>query len=57
MSSRFEKLYNALLESNEIKFFLPKFKGNWEEDSKEFIKVQRQMEEIVNIDVEDAEII
>ena len=58
MSSRYEKLYYALLESNEIRFFIPKFKGSWEEDSKAFIKAQRQMEEVVNFkDVTDEEII
>lgn len=56
MSSRYQKLYETLLENDELQFFLPKFKGTWEEDSKAFIAMQREMEEIINFkDVTDAE--
>ena len=54
--SRYKQLYESLLENDELQFFLPKFKGTWEEDSKAFIKMQQEMEEIVNFkDVKDAE--
>lgn len=54
--SRYKELYNTLLNNDELQFFLPKYKGTWEEDSKAFIKMQREMEEIVGLkDVMDAE--
>lgn len=54
--SRYRELYNTLLNNDELQFFLPKYKGTWEEDSKAFIKMQREMEEIVGLkDVMDAE--
>lgn len=54
--NRYKELYNILLNNNELQFFLPKYRGTWEEDSKAFIKMQREMEEIVGLkDVLDAE--
>lgn len=53
---KYRELYNTLLESDELYTMFSEFKGNWEEDSKTFIKIQKEMEDFVNFkDVIDAE--
>lgn len=52
----YKKLYDALLENDELRIALPNAKGCWEEDSKSFIRAQKEMEDIINLkDVIDAE--
>lgn len=54
--NNYKNLYEVLLENGELKMFLPKFKGTWEEDSSFFIKMQKEIEDSFNfIEIEDAE--
>ena len=46
--SRFEKLYNYLLENGELRM-VPKMKGNWEQDKEKFITYQIKIEELANL--------
>ena len=46
--SRFEQLYKFLLENGELKY-VPKMKGNWEEDKEKFTKYQIKIEELANL--------
>lgn len=46
---RFKSLYDFLNNNNELKNFLPKPSGNWEEDKKRFIKMQLEIEEMANL--------
>lgn len=56
MADRFRDLYNYLLESGELLERFPKFKGEWEKDKKAFIKEQRELEELANIqNIDDEE--
>lgn len=45
---RLRNLYNSFLESGDLETFLPRAKGNWEEDKIKFIKIQEDIEEIGN---------
>jgi hypothetical protein len=42
--SRFKKLYDSLLETEELKMMFPKMTGVWEKDKENFIKQQQQLE-------------
>ncbi len=42
--SRFKKLYETLLENEDLYLLFPDMTGEWVEDKDEFIEVQRRME-------------
>lgn len=44
---RFKKIYECLLESEELYIMFPGMSGNWEKDEKNFIKAQKELEEVV----------
>lgn len=47
--SRYKKLYEALLENGDLFELSEDMSGDWELDKKEFIRLQQEMEEIVNV--------
>lgn len=47
--SRYKKLYEALLENGDLFELSEDMSGDWELDRKEFIRLQQEMEEIVNV--------
>lgn len=55
-TKRFENLYKALLENEDLHLMFAGMKGTWEEDRDRFIKAQKELENVVNfIDTTDAE--
>ena len=44
---RFKKIYECLLESEELYIMFSGMSGNWEKDEKSFIKVQKELEDVV----------
>lgn len=46
--NRYEKLYNCLLDSEELHMLYIGLKGSWKEDKSKFIKQQQALEKIVN---------
>lgn len=54
--SRYKKLYDAILESGELKKIYHGMTGDWEKDQKKFIKEQKLLEEFAgDIDIEDED--
>jgi|GEM_PF-5339930 len=50
----YRKLYDTLLETDELKIMFPKFKGDWEHDKKLFIDYQKKLEvEILKLEVQE----
>ena len=47
--SRYKKLYEALLENGDLFELSEDMSGEWELDNREFIRLQKEMEEIVKI--------
>lgn len=47
--SRYKKLYEALLENGDLFELSEDMSGDWELDKREFIRLQQEMEEIVNV--------
>lgn len=41
----FKKLYDCLLETEELYIMFPKMTGIWKNDEKKFIKAQKQLEQ------------
>jgi len=53
--SRFEQLYNCLLEQGEVRG-LKNMTGIWEQDKKKFIKLQTELENLANyIEVDEEQ--
>lgn len=55
---RFKKLYQWMKDKKELKQLFPKASGEWEQDKKEFIRIQTEIEELTNtfnIDLDDEE--
>lgn len=48
MTRDFRKLYDCLLESDELYVMFKGMKGEWEIDSKKFIQSQLDLEKMVN---------
>lgn len=51
----YRNLYDYLLENRELFKTFPEASGDWDEDKKEFIKIQQDLESALNIDVIDEE--
>lgn len=49
---RFKNLYNYLLKKGELTELLRSAKGEWELDKEKFIRMQRKMEENLEIDLD-----
>lgn len=53
---KYKKLYDKLMLDDELLDMFPELKGNWEQDKKEFILLQQQMEDLsLNIIIEDED--
>lgn len=58
MERNFRKLYDSLLESEELHSMFKGMRGVWEADEEKFIQTQLQMEETANelyIEIEDEQ--
>jgi Leucine-rich repeat (LRR) protein len=44
--TNYKKLYDSLIQSEELLEIFPQLKGNWEKDKEKFIKIQNQMENL-----------
>lgn len=54
--SRYKKLYEAMLQSGELKELYPRLTGEWEQDEKKFIKEQKLLEDLAGaIDLYDED--
>ncbi len=52
---RFKKLYDALLECEELYVMFNGMTGDWEKDQKRFVKAQKSMEDSINFKDVDFE--
>jgi hypothetical protein len=57
MEERFKNLYQTLLSNKELKFVMKNAKGNWEEDKKRFIRIQKDMEDLAGLTEVDVELL
>lgn len=55
MDSRYERLYNSMLESGDLKMVFPRSTGIWEKDSTRFIREQQELEKLARIKITDIE--
>lgn len=50
----YKKLYDTLLETEELYLMFPNFKGEWEKDRKNFVEYQKKLEvEILKLEVQE----
>jgi len=47
--TRFKNLYQWMIQTGELKDFLPRAKGDWEQDKVRFIKIQQEIENLANL--------
>lgn len=47
--SDFKKLYDCLLDSEDLKTIYKGLHGNWEEDKEKFIRFQTELEQLANV--------
>ena len=55
---RFKKLYDTLIENEELTSMFPHLSGDWVKDKEQFILEQQQMEnlsEFINVEEEDED--
>lgn len=53
---RFKKLYDTLIENEELTSMFPHLTGNWLQDKKQFILEQKQMEDMsFNLETEEED--
>ncbi len=53
---RFKKLYDTLIENEELTSIFPHLSGDWIKDKKQFILEQQQMEDLSEfVELEDEE--
>jgi len=53
----YKRLYDTLLETEELYLIFPSLSGDWEKDKTKFIKKQQQTErDVLHIEVEDDDI-
>lgn len=55
MESRYEKLYQSMLDSGDLKMVFPRSTGDWKQDSARFIREQQDLEKLAKIKIADIE--
>jgi len=54
--SEYKKLYKTLLDNGELQELFPSMKGDWEQDKKQFILEQKDLEDLLkDIEINDDE--